>query len=233
MEILCVIPARSGSKCIPNKNIVDVAGKPLIAYSIEAALESKYIDRVIVSTDSREYADISIRYGAEVPFLRPEKLADDHVHSVYPVINCLETLKDEEKYNPDIIVMLLPTSPLRMAKHIDESVEIYLEKKSGSVVSVTEATKPPQYIKRINNGLLQPYEEMAEGPNFQRQQLEKLYEGNGSIFITSITSLLEENTFHGQQVYPYIMDKRYSIDINDKFDLEIVRLILEKESSNE
>lgn len=232
MEVLCIIPARSGSKGIHNKNIVQLVGKPLIAYTIEAAINSKLITRTIVSTDSEEYALVARNYGAEVPFLRPTEFASDKVHAVYPVIDCLERLMITEKYFPEIVIMLLPTSPLRQPKHIDDSIRLYLQKGNGSVVSITNANHP-RYIKKIINGLLYPYEKFDGTPNFQRQELEKVYEGNGSIFVTSVKTLLEHRTFHVEKVYPYVMEKRYSIDINDQYDLEIAEYFLKKGMSNE
>ncbi len=231
MEILSIIPARSRSKGIKNKNIIDIMGKPMVSYSIEVSLNSSYINRTIVSTDSEEYANICKNFGADVPFLRPKELAKDEVHSIYPIIDCINKLKEAENYTPDIIVMLLPTSPLRKSFHIDESIKLYFEHNDfeSTMISVVESDKHPRYFKRIVNGYLEPYEKSTEAPNFQRQDLEKLYEGNGSIFIAPRNLLLSKKTFHTSKVYPYIMEKKYSVDVNNYWDLKLVNLLLEEE----
>lgn len=223
-NIICVIPARSGSKRLPNKNIIKLLNKPLIAYTIEAANNSNFKPRVVVSTDSKEFATISINYGAEVPFLRSRKLAKDNVHAVYPVIDTLDFLKKNENYTPEIVVMLQPTSPLRNTLHIDEALELYKEKKNGSIVSVTE-TKPPHYIRTIVKGQLKPIIDI-NNMNYQQQDFSKYYMGNGAIYITSPDNLVKQQTFKAPPAYPYIMEKKYSIDIDDKEDLLYAEALL-------
>lgn len=228
MEILSIIPARSGSKGIPNKNIKKLAGKPLLAYSIEASIQSKYIDRTIVSTDSKKYAAISRKYGAEIPFLRPKYLAKDNIHAVYPVIDCIKRLREKENYIPNVIVMLLPTSPLRNNKHIDEAIALFMQKQEGSVISVVEANKPPHYFRVIKDGKLYPFINEEISPNFQRQDVNDIYELNGSIYVTWTKTLLKNKTFHVETIYPYIMEKMYSIDINEDFDFKIAEFLIKE-----
>lgn len=225
-----MIPARSGSKGIPDKNIFKLNKKPLLAYSISTAKQSRYINRVVVTTDSKKYAEICQTYEAEVPFVRPKEISQDDIHAVFPVIHCVEWLQKNENYNPDIIVMLLPTSPLRQTLHVDQAIELYLKHKNGSVISLTEAEKPPQYIRTIRNGLLHPYEVTNNSPNFQRQELENYYQLNGSIYVTSKETLLKHKTFHVNDIYPYIMDREHSIDINSHFDLKIAEALLKETS---
>lgn len=232
MKITAVIPARSGSEGIKDKNIMKVQGKPLIAYSIEAALKSSFVTNVVVNTDSEEYAKLSQAYGAEVPYLRPAELANGEVHAVYVVLHYLSWLKENGLEQPDVVVMLLPTSPLRKAGHIDEAIQTYLENKRGSVISVTEAAKPPHYIRKVIDGKLVPFVENHHA-NFQRQELEALYELNGSIYVKSSKDLLLDQTFHGQEVYPYVMERRCSVDVNEPLDLEWAEFLIQKEKTNE
>ncbi|MBC8555357.1 MAG: acylneuraminate cytidylyltransferase family protein, partial [Candidatus Brocadiales bacterium] len=141
-RILAIIPARGGSKRLPRKNILDLAGKPPIAWSIEAALGSKYIDRVIVSTDDEEIAGISRKYGADVPFMRPNKLATDESSSVDVVLHVINTLKEKGRES-EYIMLLQPTSPLRTMENIDEAVELLQSSSSDAVISVCEAEHSP------------------------------------------------------------------------------------------
>jgi N-acylneuraminate cytidylyltransferase/CMP-N,N'-diacetyllegionaminic acid synthase len=227
VEAICIIPARSGSKGIPDKNVYLLNGKPLIAYSIEAALASPKIKRVIVSTDSESYAEIARQYGADVPFIRPPELAGDEVHSIFSVIHCLEWLQEKERYYPELVVKLLPTAPLRKTKHIDEAVELYKQKGSGSVISVCLADKSPRYYRRIVSNHLVPYEAF-NNINYQRQDLESIYQLNGSIYISTPQIIIKNRTFQVEETYPYVMDRKYSIDIDDCFDLKIAEFLLQR-----
>lgn len=217
MKVLCVIPARSGSKSVPDKNIRLLSGKPVIVYSIETAKQCKYKPKVVVGTDSKEYAKIAQKYGAEV-VIEPGDLGG----SVYSVINTLKQLSNEG-YKPDIVVMLHPTSPLREVRHINHAIEMYLERKEGSVVSVTE-TKEPYYIRKIEEDKLIPYQKL--GKNLQRQELKTYYKVNGAIYVSSPEFLLKHETFHHNPVYPYIMGEKYSIDINEPLDFEIAEALM-------
>jgi CMP-N-acetylneuraminic acid synthetase len=147
-NLLAIIPARGGSKRLPRKNILDLVEKPLISWTIEAALGSKYIDRTIVSTDSQEIADISKKYGADVPFMRSIDLANDESTSIDVVLNLLKKLEEVgELY--DYIILLQPTSPLRTTQHIDESVELLQLTNSDAVISVCEAEHSPLWCNVI------------------------------------------------------------------------------------
>ena len=218
MEVLCIIPARSGSKGIKNKNIIDFEGKPLIAYTIEDSLKSYFINSVVVITDSLVYAKVAELYGAEVPFLREKELSIGNIHAVYPVIDCILKLENINSYIPDIIVMLLPTSPLRKVFHIDEAMELFLSKneKNASIISVVESNKHPRYLKRIIDGYLVPYEK-SNKIQFSKAGSGEGLRRNGSIFIMKRNDLIQTKTFHSESVYPYIMEREYSVDINDKW----------------
>ena len=147
-KILAIIPARGGSKRLPRKNILNLAGKPLIAWTIEAALGSKYIDDVIVSTDDNEISTVAKKYGAKVPFIRPDKFSSNHASSISVVLHAIEFFqKADERY--DYVVLLQPTSPLRTVKNIDESIELLQQKKCDAIVSVCNVDHSPLWCNTM------------------------------------------------------------------------------------
>lgn len=225
MEILGFIPARSGSKGIPKKNIYLLNGKPLIAYTIEEALKSK-VNRLIVSTDSSEIAEVSKRYGAEVPFLRPTGLAQDLSVIEDSMIDAFERLKRSEEYQPDMIVLLHPTTPLRTAKHIDESITLLLEKQADAVVSVSEPMEHPgDMVYWDSQGKMH----FLLGTDFgkgQRQQYPKYFFLNGVVYVFTRENLLQNKSRFGKKTIPYVMRKIDSIDIDSMDDLLIAEAIL-------
>ena len=152
MEIIALIPARGGSKGIPKKNIKNLRGKPLISYSIGSAKKTKYINKVVVSTEDKEIAEISREYDAEI-IERPEELAEDESSTIDTILHALEVLR-AENYNPDIIILLQPTSPLRNAEDIDSAIELFLNSDCESVVSVCEVEHPPHWCFEIEEGYL-------------------------------------------------------------------------------
>lgn len=149
--MLALVPARGGSKGVPGKNIRPLAGKPLISYTINAALRSEYQLRVVVSTDDVRIAEVSRAAGAEVPFLRPQELALDETPTLSVVQDALHWLKEHEAYEPEIVVLLQPTSPLRTAQHIDEGIRLLLETGADSVISVCEAEHSPYWMWRVDS----------------------------------------------------------------------------------
>ena len=138
VKYLSIIPARGGSKGIPNKNIVNIAGKPLIQYTIEAALNSKSLHSLIISTDDKKIAEVGKNCGVEIPFMRPAKLARDDTPAIDVVLHALDWLKENDSYEPDAVVLLQPTSPLRTEKHIDEAIQLFVEENADTVVSIVE-----------------------------------------------------------------------------------------------
>lgn len=226
-KILCVIPARGGSKGIPKKNIIDFGGKPLLAWSIEAALNCKLLDKVIVSTENAEIAQIARAYGAEVPFLRSIELAGDDVHAVHVVLDVLEWLENNEKYFPDAVVMLLPTSPLRTSEDILNAINIYYGMKAKAVISVSDLAKYLTNLRYLNGNKLEKVES-GGAQNLQRQGLKKLYAVNGSIFMISRLALIEAGSFHIEGALAYVMDYSRSVDINDYPDLSLAKIFLNK-----
>jgi len=225
MKIVGLIPARGGSKRIPKKNIRLLAGKPLIAYSIEAALKSKYINRVIVSTDDREISKISKKYGAEV-IKRPSELAKDDSLTVDAIKHAIKILK-KNKYFPDIIVLLQPTSPLRNTEDIEKSVELFLNNECKSVISVCEYKESPYWSLTIEENYAKPV--FGWDYFFKRSQdLPKIYTLNGAIFITTVKNLFKYNGFFNDKIIIYIMPADRSIDIDEEIDFKFAELLLKK-----
>ncbi|MDF2447539.1 MAG: acylneuraminate cytidylyltransferase family protein [Bacteroidota bacterium] len=226
--MIAIIPARGGSKGLPGKNIKNLCGKPLIAYTIEAALTSKVVTRLIVSTDDITIADISQKYGAEVPFIRPNHLATDTAKSIDVYKYTLERLEKEGLLKIEEFMVLQPTSPLRTAKHIDEAFELYKQKDADSVVSYCQEHHPIVWHKYIDDtGKLQPIFE----DNLRNRQEEKpTYFPNGAIYIFK-RALINQGTFYSENAYAYIMDRNASVDIDTLEDWKIVEIIL-KDTKN-
>ena len=221
IKILTIIPARSGSKGIPNKNIKHFKGKPLIAWSIEQAFMSSYKNqmKVIVSTDSTEYAKISNTYGAETPFLRPTELSQDLSTDFECIKHTLEYLKNREDYIPDIVLQLRPTQPCRKVEDINTCIELFINNMDtyDSLRTVVEFEKSPYKMYSIKNNTLNPmYGEIngiKEPYNQCRQALPKTYLHNGYIDIFR-ASIVSKGTISGKRIYPYIMNKSDTIDID-------------------
>mgnify|MGYP001240612550 CR=1 FL=1 len=225
MEVLSIIPARGGSKGLPKKNIKLLKGKPLIAYTIEAAKKSKLITRTIVTTEDLQIANIAKEYEAEVPFIRPMDLALDHSKSIYVVLHCINWLKDNDGYIPDIIVFMQPTSPLRNHKHVDAAIQQYKNSKAKSVISVCESEHSPYWANKIENNRLRPLIELPlENP--RRQDLPITYRYNGAIYITSTNTLTKDKTFIND-VEPYVMTQEDSVDIDTFIDYKLAEAIID------
>jgi CMP-N,N'-diacetyllegionaminic acid synthase len=214
---LAIIPARGGSKRLPRKNILDLCGKPLILWTIEAGLKSKYIDRVIVSSDDKDILNISKNNGAEI-IKRPDELSNDTA-TTFDVIK--HTIENISKY--DYIVLLQPTSPLRSKKHIDDAIELLEKKEANAVVSVCEMEHSPLWSNILDDSLSMKDFLKDEILNKRSQDLEKYYRLNGAIYICQSKKLLEEKSF------AYIMDKRNSIDIDEEIDFKMAEFFFRKE----
>ena len=216
MNILTVIPARSGSKSIPDKNILSINGKPLMAYSIEQSLSSKFINRTIVSTDSIYYSDIAKSFGAEIPFIRPESISHDFATDFDVFNHVLGYLKERENYFADIVVHLRPTSPFRDIDDIDNMIQLLIQNKEwDSIRSVTLAPETPFKMWFMQGGVLKPVvidNEINEAYNQPRQKLPKVYLQNASIDITRGTTVLNKKSMTGDIIGSYIMDTNYDID---------------------
>ena len=228
MKKIAIIPARSGSKGLPNKNILMLGNKPLIAYTIEAALKSNEFERVIVSTDSLEYKYIAEKFGAEV-FMRSEELSNDKASSfvvIEDVLNKIET-------SVDYFVLLQVTSPFRNENHIKESIEIFENGISeyDFLVSMQKSDKSSSLIKPIyDSGTLEEYN--IDYSNYSSQKYDE-YHPNGAIFIGKVKEYLEQKHFFGKRSKAYFMNKEDSIDIDDSLDFEIAITILTKKNKEE
>ncbi len=225
-RILAVIPARSGSKGLANKNIRELNGKPLLAYSIEAAKESGLFDAIHVSTDSEEYSRIAKEYGADQPFLRDAYNSGD-ASSTWDAVK--EVVHKYEQIGQifDICVLLQPTSPLRDANDIVASYDLYRHKRAVSVVSVTEVEHPIQWCFALDESFAMT--DFANSPykNSRRQELEKHYRENGAIYIVDIKALLGQNfDFYSNSCFAYIMDGCKSIDIDSLTDFRIAEILM-------
>lgn len=228
MKKIAIIPARSGSKGLPNKNILMLGNKPLIAYTIEAALKSNEFERVIVSTDSLEYKYIAEKFGAEV-FMRSEELSNDKASSfvvIEDVLNKIET-------TIDYFVLLQVTSPFRNENHIKESIELFEKSISeyDFLISMQKSDKSSSLIKPIyDSGTLEEYN--TDYSNYSRQKYDE-YHPNGAIFIGKVKEYLEQKHFFGKRSKAYFMNKEDSIDIDDSLDFEIAITILTKKNKEE
>lgn len=226
IETLALIPARSGSKGIPRKNIRSFAGFPLIAWSIAAGLQAKSVSRVIVSTDDEEIAEVARAYGAEVPFLRPEELAQDRTADFPVFVHALKLLEDIEGYRPGMIVQLRPTSPIRPVDCVDTAVGILAGyPDADSVRGVVPAAQNPFKMWQFNGSekpmkpLLQ-VDGIAEPYNAPRQILPPAYWQTGHIDAIRASTILQKHSLTGSVVYPLVIDPRYTVDIDTLADWE-------------
>jgi len=223
-KIVCLIPARGGSKGIPRKNVKLLAGKPLIAYTIEQALQSQYIDRTIVSTDDLEIADISRQYGAEVPFLRPADLAGDQVATMDVLLHAVQWLEEKEKYDFDILVLLHATTPLRSVDDVNSCIKMLVETKADNVFSVAEAHRNP-YFNMVEAGDDGIATLSKKGGYVTRQSAPKVYDMNASIYVWWKDVLKNEKKIFLKKSHIFVMPKERSIDIDDDLDFTIAEFL--------
>ncbi len=227
-RLLAIIPARGGSKRLPRKNILDLAGKPLIAWTIEAALKSMYIDRVVVSTDNDEIASISKKHGADVPFMRPAEMALDETTSIDTVLHTINTLESlGDKY--DVMILLQPTSPLREVSDIDNSIFQLYERGDKSVVSVCEVEHSPLWANTLPEDHSMDDFLSDEVINRRSQDFPVYYRLNGALYVVCIKILLtmrEPTLLLKESCSAYIMPKERSIDVDTKLDLLYARFYI-------
>lgn len=228
-SFLAILPARGGSKGIPGKNIKLLGNKPLIAWTIEAAKNSRYIDRIVISTDSNEIADVSRQFGADVPFMRPVELASDSAKTSDAIIHAIKWLSENDKANYDYFVLLQPTSPLRNEIHIDKSIETIInDKNAGSLVSVREVKENPHLMKVISeDGYLDNLITTDKSDN-RRQDLPGVYILNGAIYISKTDEYLVNPSFYSGNCLPFVMNYESSIDIDDITDFHLAEYLLNK-----
>lgn len=231
-KVLGLVLARGGSKRIPNKNIKELNGKPLIAHTIEAAKKSKYIDRIITSTDSEEIAEVARVYGSETPFRRPSEFANDTATDFPVFTHALSWLLENENYKPDIVVQLRPTSPLRTTQHIDDAIELLKNNPNAdSVRTVAEPEQSPYKMYSVReDGFLKPLlnvEGEKESFNLPGQKLPKAYKHVGYVDAMWYRTLMEKNQMTGEYVLPLILEKAYS-GINTEEDWERYEYLFKK-----
>ncbi|MFA7238472.1 MAG: acylneuraminate cytidylyltransferase family protein [Sulfuricellaceae bacterium] len=224
-SVLAIIPARGGSKGVPRKNVRDLAGKPLIAWTIEAARKSAYIDRLVLSSDDPEIIEVARSWGCEAPFVRPAHLARDATPGIDPVLHALTELPGY-----DYVVLLQPTSPLRTEEDIDGCITRCEEKMASSCVSVTEPAHHPQWMFTLDDAeALLP---ISEQRGVRRQDLPAVYALNGAVYVARTTWLVEIKNFLGEGTHGFVMPLSRSIDIDTEQDIAFATCLLQRKQEN-
>ncbi len=233
---LAIIPARGGSKGIPGKNIKDLAGKPLIAWTIEAARQSKFLDRVIVSTDDKEIAKVAEQFGAEVPFLRPSEISGDLATDVEFIIHALDFLREKENYRPEIVLRLPPTSPLRASSHIDAGIKTLVDTDGADAARpIVEAPKHPYKFWQIDEGsaFLKPFLDESftghkEPHNLPRQLFPKVYMHTGAMDVIWSRTIEEQKSTSGKNLAFFHMDYESSCNIDHPMDFAVAEALIRR-----
>ena len=222
MKTFGLIPARGGSKGIPRKNIKLIAGKPLIAWTIEAALRSSLLSAVVVSTDDPEIADMARRAGAQVPFMRPAELAQDQTPGLDPVLHALDQLPQF-----DSVLLLQPTSPLRTTEDIDACLCLAMRHHATSVVSVSEPDTHPYWTYRLSGG--QTLDRLIDAPRVtRRQDLPEVVALNGALYFAEASWLRSSGSFIGTETLAYVMARERSVDLDTPLDWKLAELLLKE-----
>lgn len=226
-QMLGIIPARGGSKAVPGKNIRKLCGKPLVAYTIEAAIKSDIFEKIIVSTDSVEIAEISERYGAEVPFLRPAEISEDLTPSDDVVLHALEFYR-KRGVNYSEVCKLQPTSPLRNEIHLQEAYKLFRDKNADFLVSVCKCEHSPLWAGMIGDDLRLDNFISEKAKRACRQDLPQYYRLNGAIYIGKTENFIQNKSFLGMNSIAYIMKQRESVDVDSVIDFNLAELLLDK-----
>ncbi len=228
-KIIALIPARGGSKGLPGKNIKFLNGKPLIAWSIESALNSKYIDSCVVSTDNQEIKEVSQKAGAMVPFLRPCELATDTASSIDVALHALDFMQGQGQ-SYDYILLVEPTSPLRDTDDFDNMIQLLVnhEHEIDAVVSVGKVHEHPLIMKKIKNDRLQPFIPSSQGES-RRQELEDAFFPYGVGYLVKTSVLRERKTFYPERVHPHVIKRYQCYEIDDIYDFQAVESIMKLE----
>lgn len=224
--ILCVIPARGGSKGLPGKNIKQLAGKPLIAYTIEQAKGSKYIDRVIVSTEDEQIAEAAGEFSAEVPFKRPKELAEDNSSMMDVLLHAVQWMEEEAKFKFDILVLLHVTTPLRNTDDIDKCIELLVDEKADNVFSVADAYRNP-YFNMVEVSAANEVKLVKEGHFTTRQSAPKVFDMNASIYVWWKDTFKTQKGLFLKKTRIYPMPRERSVDIDEPLDFRIAEMLLQ------
>lgn len=232
-RILGVIPARGGSKGIPKKNLFPLAGQPLIAYSIEAALASELISEVVVSTDDEQIKAVALAHGAEVPFMRPAELASDQALAIPTIQHAVRECEQRQGGKYDYVVMLQPTAPLRLAQDIDDSLTQLIAANADGLISIVDVGNyHPAKMKLVEADQLLDYlPDMRENP--PRQSLSPVYIVNGAIYATKRDVLMQANSFKGAHCLPFVMPRERSANIDELEDMVVAEYFLHKRLAKE
>ncbi len=232
-EVLALIPARAGSRRVAHKNIRPLVGRPLIAYTIEAALRSRQVRRVIVSTDAAEIAAVARASGAEVPFLRPGAIAGADATELEFLDHALEWLAENENYEPELIVLLYPTAPLRRPESIDRAIELLrAHPEADSLRSVRRCREHPYKMWRLDGDRLQPFVRdpmpVANMHTLSYHLLPEVYVQNANIYITRPVTIRTQRSSTGAVIIPFVMDAAESVDINEPIDFRLAELLIKE-----
>jgi len=223
--MIAIIPARGGSKGLPGKNIKDLCGMPMIAYTIKAALNSKHITDVIISTDSKEIEGVALKFGAKSFFLRPEYLATDNAKAIDNYLYTINRLNDEFEYNVKNFIVLQPTSPLRTSEDIDGAIELFNHKKADSVVSYTAEHHPVEWHKYITED--GKFENIFNEALLNRQDYQISHFPNGAIFVFDY-ELIKRKQYYSDNSYAHVMPRSRSIDVDTLEDFEYVEFLIQR-----
>jgi len=227
-QVLGLIPARGGSKGIPHKNIVPLGGKPLIAWTIEAA-QASHINRLILSSDDPAIIQTAQSLGVEVPFIRPIELTSDTTPGIDVVIHAVEWMMNQANFRPDAVMLLQPTSPLRRAEHIDAALDLFWERDADSLVSVVKVPHSmiPESLMQLDaEGWLKRVTVYDERRNLRQSKPTYWARNGAAIYLVKTDLLLERRTLYGDHMVAYEMSREDSIDIDDRFDLQMCEWIL-------
>lgn len=227
--MIAIIPARGGSKGIPRKNIKLLNNKPLIAYTIEAGLNSNCIEEVIVSTDDPEISEISKQYGASVPFLRPKNLAQDNSSAIDVYLFTISELNRNRNEKIEEFIILLPTSPFRSSSDIDNAYELYKKHSADSLISITDAPIPLSWYLQLDDGLKLKKSVNDNITIKNRQDFKEFYIPNGAIYIFQYDLLLKHRSYYHSKTIGYYMPRNRSVDIDDPLDFKFAEFLLTQE----
>lgn len=229
-SVLTIIPARGESKRLPGKNTKELYGKPLIGWSIKEAVSCVDIDRIVVSTDDEDIAEVAKKYGVEIPFMRPADLANDTASTVDVIFHTIEWLRKHQDYQAEYILLLQPTSPLRTVADIENAIQMLKDKDALAVVSVCETDHHPWWSNTLpENGNMKNFIR-PDILNKRRQDLPVFYRLNGAIYLAETDYLHECNGFFGPDTFAYKMPKSRSVDIDSDLDFKLAQLLLEEEN---
>lgn len=227
--MIAIIPARGGSKGVPGKNIKVLGGLPLIVYTINAALRAKNIDRVIVTTDDADIADVARKYGAEVPFIRPKHLAQDNSMALDAYLHAVDFLQEKDGVAITKFMVLLPTSPFRTSQHIDDAIQLFDTTQAETLISMSEVEIPPTWYYELDNNLRVTNAGFGTGNCVaNRQESKSYYRPNGAIYILDYDMLKNERSYYCDNTVAYIMDYVSSVDIDTIDDFEYAEYLLRK-----